>query len=87
VPIVAGAGAAGKYNPVMKALRLTLSLAVFVPGCALLGAMAAADTYFPAWGGALIGAALGVFFDLAFGGALPQAVADYLFGPPEEAEK
>jgi hypothetical protein len=39
-------------NPrTMKVLRLTLSLAACVPGCALLGAMAAADTRFPAWGG------------------------------------
>jgi hypothetical protein len=65
----------------MKVLRLTLSLAACVPGFALLGAMAAADTYFTAWGGALIGATLGVFFGLAFGRALPRDVADYFFGP------
>ena len=35
----------------MNVLRLTLSLAVCVPGLALLGAIAAADTYFPAWEG------------------------------------
>ena len=71
----------------MKVLRQTPSLAVCVPGLALLGAMAAADTYFPAWGGALIGAALGTFFGLAFGGALPRTVADYCFGREEPAEK
>jgi hypothetical protein len=60
----------------MKTLRLTLSLAVCVPGCALLGAMAAADSRFSAWGGALIGAALGTFFGLAFGDALPRGVGD-----------
>ena len=70
----------------MKALRLTLSLAVCVPGLALLGA-AASDTYFPAWGGSLIGGMLGLFFGLAFGGALPRGVADYVFGPEEPAEK
>ena len=69
----------------MKALRLTLALAVCVPGFALLGAMAAADTYFPAWGGAFIGGSLGAFFGLAFGGALPRSVADYCFGPEEPA--
>ena len=71
----------------MKVLRLTLSLAVCVPGCALLGAMAAADSRFSAWGGALIGTLLGTFFGLAFGGALPRGVADYVFGPEEPAEK
>jgi hydrogenase/urease accessory protein HupE len=49
--------------------------------------MAAADTYFPSWGGALIGGSLGLFFGLAFGGALPRGVADYVFGPEEPAEK
>jgi hydrogenase/urease accessory protein HupE len=67
----------------MKALRLTLSLAFFVPVLALLSAIAAADTYFPAWGGAAIGATLGLFFGLAFGGALPRSVADYCFGPED----
>ena len=68
----------------MKAVHLTLSLTACVPGCALLGAMAAADSRFSAWGGALVGAALGLFFGLAFGGALPRSVADYCFGPEEE---
>ena len=58
--------------------------AVCVPGCALLGAMAVADSRFSAWGGAVIGALLGVFFGLAFGGALPREVADYCFGPEEK---
>ena len=64
----------------MKVLRLTLSLAVCVPGCALLGVMAAADRRFSAWGGAVVGGLLGAFFGLAFGGALPRGVADYCFG-------
>ena len=67
----------------MKVLRLTLSLLVCVPGCALFGVMAAADSRFSAWGGAVIGTLLGVFFGLAFGGALPGAVVDYCFGPEE----
>ena len=71
----------------MKALRLTLSLAVCFLGCALLGAMAAADSRFSAWGGAVVGTLLGAFFGLAFGGALPRGVADYVFGPEEPAEK
>jgi hypothetical protein len=71
----------------MKVLRLVLCLAMLVPGCAFLGAWAAADTCFPAWGGALIGSGVGVFFGLAFGGALPRSVADWCFGPEETGEK
>jgi hypothetical protein len=71
----------------MKVLRVTLSLAVCVPGCALFGVMAAADSRFSAWGGAVIGTLLGVFFGLAFGGALPRGMADYVFGPEKPAEK
>jgi hypothetical protein len=71
----------------MRTTRLILCLTVLVPGCAFLGAAAAADTYFPAWGGAVLGAARGTFFGLAFGGALPQSVADWCFGPEETAEK
>jgi hydrogenase/urease accessory protein HupE len=71
----------------MKVLRLTLSLAVCVPGCALLGVMAAADSRFPSWGSAPIGSGVGLFFGLAFGGALPRGVADYCFGPEEKVEK
>jgi hypothetical protein len=67
----------------MKPARLILSLAVCVPGFALLGMFAAADSYFPAWGGALIGGTVGLFFGLAFGGALPRSVADWCFGPEE----
>jgi hypothetical protein len=59
----------------MKVLRRTLTLAVCVPGCALLGMMAAADSRFSAWGGAVIGTLLGLFFGLAFGGALPRAAS------------
>jgi hypothetical protein len=70
----------------MKALRLSLSLAVCVPECALLGVMAAADGRFSAWGGAVIGTLLGTFFGLAFGGALPLGVADYCSGPEEPAD-
>jgi hypothetical protein len=56
----------------MKPVRLTLCLGAFVLACAFLGAAAAANTDFPAWGGAVIGAALGTFFGLAFGGGLDK---------------
>jgi hypothetical protein len=82
-PILCGAWPAGNYNLAMRTARLILCLAALVPGCAFLGACAAIGTYFPAWGGALIGGSLGLFFGLAFGGALPRSVADYLFGPEE----
>jgi hypothetical protein len=71
----------------MKVLRLAPSLLVCVPGCALLGATAAADSRFSPWGGAVVGGLLGLFFGLAFGGALPRGVADYVFGSEEPAEK
>jgi hypothetical protein len=71
----------------MRTVRLTLSLVVCVPGCALLGAMAAADSRFSAWGGAVVGGLLSLFFGLAFGGALPRGVADYVFEPEDPAEK
>ncbi len=64
----------------MKWLRLTLSLAVFLPGFALLGTFAAWDSFFTVWGGALIGGVVGVFFGLTFGGLLPRRVADWCFG-------
>ena len=69
----------------MKVLRRTLTLAVCVPGCALLGAMAAADSRFSPWGGAAVGTLLGTFFGMAFGGALPRSVADYCFEPKDDS--
>ena len=45
--------------------------------------MAAADSRFSAWGGAVIGSILGLFFELAFSGALPRGLADYCFGPED----
>jgi hypothetical protein len=66
----------------MKPPRPALGLTVCLPGFAFLGACAAVDTYFPVWGGALIGS-VGVFFGLAFGGALPRSVADWCFGPED----
>jgi hypothetical protein len=75
--------AAPKITP-MKLVRPVLSVAVFVPGFAVLGMFAAVDSFFPAWGGALIGGAIGVFFGLAFGGMLPRSVADFFFGPEQQ---
>jgi hypothetical protein len=71
-------------DPRGNVLRLILSLAVFVPCFAVLGMFAAVDSFFPAWGGALIGGGVGVFFGLAFGGMLPRSVADFFFGPEQQ---
>jgi hypothetical protein len=38
-------------------------------------------------GGTIVGGLLGLFFGLAFGGALPRGAADCVFGPEEPAEK
>jgi hypothetical protein len=38
-------------------------------------------------GGALLGAALGMFFGCAFGEIMPRAVADLCFGPDEPEER
>jgi hypothetical protein len=38
-----------------------------------------------AWGGAVIGTLLGVFFGLALGGALPRSVADDCFGSKDDS--
>jgi hypothetical protein len=53
----------------MRWVKLFLSLAVFVPGCALLGAFATLDSGAELWKGLLVGSLLGVFFGLVFGGA------------------
>jgi hypothetical protein len=60
-----------------------VAFAAFLPACAFLGAFAAIDTYFPVWRGTLIGGTLGLFFGLAFGGALPRSVADWGFEPDQ----
>ncbi len=54
----------------MKVLRLILSLALFVPGFALLGAFAAIDNRERTpWLGLSIRALTGLFFGNVFGGA------------------
>jgi hydrogenase/urease accessory protein HupE len=68
-----------------RTLLGALNLAFSVPWLTLLGACGAADSRFSAWGGAAVGGLLGLFFGLAFGGALPRSVADYCFGPEEKA--
>ena len=65
-----------------KALRLALLLALFVPGFALLGALAAhGNGERTPWLGLAAGAAVGVFFGCVFCGDRKWRVWDYLFGP------
>ena len=62
-----------------QALDLTLMLALFVPGLALLGALAAYDnSEHTPWLGIAAGAVVGLFFALVFGSALPQRWADMI---------
>ena len=54
-------------------------LALFVPGLALLGALAAYDnSEHTPWLGIAAGAVVGLFFALVFGSALPQRWADMI---------
>jgi hypothetical protein len=66
----------------VKWLRLLLSLLVFVPLCALLGAVASKDS--GGWGW-VIGGLLGVLPGLVFGGAIApdSGAARFLFGPED----
>jgi hypothetical protein len=66
----------------MKLLRLLLSLLVFVPLCALLGAVASRGSGEWGW---VIGGLLGVLPGLVFGGAIPvnSRLARFLFGPED----
>jgi hypothetical protein len=62
--------------------RLLLSLLVFVPLCALLGAVASKGS--GGWGW-VIGGLLGILVGVVFGGAIAadSGVARFLFGPED----
>jgi hypothetical protein len=64
-------------------LRLVLALAIFVPPLAFFGRACWSDAGLPASVGLGVGAAVGVFFGLEFGGALPDRLAEVLYGPKE----
>ena len=67
-----------------KALWLALMLVLFVPGFALLGALAAYDNgERTPWLGLAAGAAVGVLFGCVFGGDRRWLLWDYLFGPEQ----
>ena len=53
----------------MKRIRLILYVAIMVPAFAMLGAFATLDTGAHPLYGLIVGAGIGVFFGLLFGGA------------------
>jgi ABC-type uncharacterized transport system permease subunit len=51
----------------MKLFRLTFCLVTFVPGFAVLGALASRQNGAPIWWGLTIGALVGMIFGVGFG--------------------
>jgi hypothetical protein len=70
----------------MKWIRLLLSLVIFVPAWALIGAMSTLDSGFPAWSGVSVGASFGLLCGLVFGRVRGRWL-DYIFGPIEEPKQ
>jgi hypothetical protein len=66
-------------------LRLVVSLPVFPPACALLGAFSTLDSKMPLGWGLSIGLPVGILFGLAFGGVKGRWL-DALLGPEELGE-
>jgi uncharacterized protein YcfJ len=66
----------------MQQLRMALSLIVMVPGWALLGGFARLDSQRQpnVIAGMFVGAVIGVFFGLVFGGANGRWL-DFVYGP------
>jgi hypothetical protein len=67
----------------MRALRLLLSLAVFVPAFSALGGFASLDGGASTYFGFAAGGLVGVFFGLVFGGDPNWRVWDHLLEPKE----
>jgi hypothetical protein len=70
----------------MRWVKLFLSLAVFVPARALLGAFATFDSGAEHWKGLLVGSLIGVFFGLVFGG-VRGGIVGIMYPPGDEDEK
>ena len=66
-----------------KRVKLPLSLAVFVPAWAVLGAFSTLDSRMPTWRGLTVGAVIGAFFGPVFGGNRKWRVWDQIFGPEQ----
>ena len=58
----------------MKWIRLLLSLAFFVPACAMLGRLSTLDSAASPWWGMTAGGVVGAFFGPVFGGARGDVV-------------
>jgi hypothetical protein len=62
-------------------------LAVFVPAWAVLDGFSTLDSGAPTWWGLTVGAAIGVFFALVFGGNHRWQVWDYIYDPEQPSEE
>lgn len=70
----------------MKTFWLILSLAFFVPACALLGGMSTLDSGVPTWWGLTVGSMIGIFFGLVFGRVRARWL-DLIYGPELPADE
>jgi len=69
----------------MKRIRLILSLCIMVPAFAILGAFVTLNTGANPLFGLVVGAAIGAFFGLLFGGVKGRRV-DAIYGPKRREE-
>jgi hypothetical protein len=70
----------------MKWIKLSLSLVVFVPGCAVLGAFSTLDSGFPLWWGLTGGSLCGTFFGMVFGG-VRGGIVGIIYPPADDDER
>jgi hypothetical protein len=63
--------------------RLILSLAILVPVWTVIGVFTTLDSHAQLWLGCTIGALVGVFFGLVFGGNPKWRVWNWIFGPED----
>ncbi len=68
----------------MQWLRLVLALLIMIPAWVILGALVTYDSGAPPWWGLTVGAVVGCFFGMAFGGNRRWRIWDSLFGPEDE---
>ena len=77
------------YTPAMwrKRIKLVAMLLVMVPAWAMLGALATFNSLANEWTELAVGASVGVFFGLAFGGDHRWKIWDHLFGTEQTDER
>ena len=66
---------------------MPLSLAVFVPAWAVLGAFSTLDSRMPTWWGLTVGAVIGAFYGPVFGGNRKWRVWDQIFDPEQPSKE